>query len=199
MIASLRGEVLSLAPDHAVIECAGVGYQVFASTRTLSHLRRGEQTLVLTSMVVRDTGVKLYGFADDDARQMFTLLQTVSGLGPAIAISADSAYGPGELAAIIGRGDAKALQKIGGVGKRMAERIVVDLKDKVAQFGGGGEPAAAAQPSTSGTATQVVAALKGLGFQEKQATEAADQVLALNPSLDVSGALRAALAVVGKK
>ncbi|MFC2727174.1 MAG: Holliday junction branch migration protein RuvA, partial [Corynebacterium matruchotii] len=134
MIVSLRGTVIDITAHHAVIECAGVGYQVLATPSTLGHLTRGAETFILITMIVREESQTLYGFLDAATRDMFATLQTVSGLGPKLALAAQSVYTTPELAHAITHGDTKTLQKIPGVGKRMAERMVVDLKDKVATY-----------------------------------------------------------------
>ncbi|WP_304324758.1 Holliday junction branch migration protein RuvA [Corynebacterium frankenforstense] len=200
MIASLNGTVVGIELTGAVIECAGVGYFFTATPQTLAGLRRGENARVLTTMVVRDDAVQLYGFTDDSQRSMFALLQTVSGLGPRLALATLSVFEPAEVAAAVGAGDAKTLQRVPGVGKRMAERMIVELKEKVAGYGEAapeGEPAA--PRAESATAAQVTAALTGLGFTDKQAEGAVDAVLAEDADLDTSAALRAALSRLGKK
>ena len=112
MIDSLNGEVLSIGLDHAVIECSGVGYRFLATPLTLGRLTRGEQSRVMTTMVVKDDGVTLYGFGDPEAREMFHKLQTVSGLGPKLALAALSVFDAGELSAHIASGDAKSIQTV---------------------------------------------------------------------------------------
>ncbi|MGZ7496774.1 Holliday junction branch migration protein RuvA [Corynebacterium sp. ZY180755] len=203
MIASLRGTVITISLDSAVIECAGVGYLVKAAPNTLAQLARGEETFILTTMVVKEDSQTLYGFLDDSTREMFALLQTVSGLGPRLALAAQSVYTTQELAGAISSSDAKTLQKIPGVGKRMAERMVVDLKDKVAGYvspGGSTHEVASPQVDLSGhIAEQVIEALTGLGFTEKMAEPAVSQVLSENPDIQTSQALRAALSILGTR
>lgn len=205
MIDSLSGEVIAIGLDHAVIECAGVGYRFLATPPTLATLTRGENTRVMTSMVVKDDGVTLYGFADDDARGMFHRLQTVTGLGPKLALAALAVFSPSELAAHIGAGDSKAIQSIPGVGKKMADRVVLELKDKVAGLypvAGNEAASPAAAPSSVGASfatEQVVEALVGLGFPEKGARTAVDAVIAADPDADSSALLRLALNQLGKK
>lgn len=203
MIASLRGTVITISLDSAVIECAGVGYLIKAAPNTLAQLTRGEETFILTTMVVKEDSQTLYGFLDDSTREMFGLLQTVSGLGPRLALAAQSVYTTEELAGAISSSDAKTLQKIPGVGKRMAERMVVDLKDKVAGYvspGGPTHEAASPQVDLSGhIAEQVIEALTGLGFTEKMAEPAVSQVLSENPDIQTSQALRAALSILGTR
>ncbi|KQB85462.1 Holliday junction branch migration protein RuvA [Corynebacterium oculi] len=204
MIASLRGTVTSVELHGAVIECAGVGYFFRATPATLGTLRRGEEATVMTTLAVKEDTMVLYGFADAASREMFGVLQSVSGLGPRLALAAESVLSPVELAQAIAGGDTKALQRIPGVGKRMAERMVVELKDKVAQFSGqapgDAEGLDLPLPSTAGAhGAQVVEALMGLGFPEKQAQTAVDRVLEQQPDMGTAEALRAALVSLGKK
>lgn len=201
MIDSLHGEVLSIGLDHAVIECAGVGYRFLAAPPTLGRLTRGETRRVLTAMVVKDDGVTLYGFTDTDARTMFHKLQTVSGLGPKLALACLSVFGPGELARHISAGDAKAIQSIPGVGKKMAERIALELKDKIEAFVSTGD-ATVPGPAATGTSLvteQVVEALVGLGFTERAARPAVEAVVTAAPEESSSALLRAALTKLGPK
>lgn len=204
MIDSLHGEVLSIGLDHAVIECSGVGYRFLGAPSTLGRLARGESSRVLTSMVVKDDGVTLYGFADAESREMFHKLQTVSGLGPKLALAALSVFEPGQLSAHIAAGDVKAIQTIPGVGKKMAERIALELKDKVDPFTAAEDTSAASGPSgtTAGgsfVSEQVVEALVGLGFQERTARPVVDALVEAEPGKSASVLLRRALSQLGKK
>ncbi|QPK82468.1 Holliday junction branch migration protein RuvA [Corynebacterium qintianiae] len=206
MIDSLNGEVLSVGLDHAVIECAGVGYRFLAGPPTLARLTRGDTTRVLTSMVAKDDGVTLYGFVDDVARTMFHKLQTVSGLGPKLALACLSVFEPAELAGLITAGDAaaiKRIQTIPGVGKKMAERMALELKDKIDGLYEpleGKAPVAEAAPAGASLASeQVVEALVGLGFAEKTARPVVDVLVEENPSETSSALLRAALTQLGSK
>ena len=196
MIVSLRGTVIDITAHHAVIECAGVGYQVLATPTTLGHLTRGAETFILITMIVREESQTLYGFFDAATRDMFATLQTVSGLGPKLALAAQSVYTTPELAHAITHGDTKTLQKIPGVGKRMAERMVVDLKDKVATYAAPETPTPAV-PHTD-TYEQVLEALASLGFAEKTAEPVLTTVLAADPTLTTPAALRASLNLLGK-
>ncbi len=204
MIDSLHGEVLSIGLDHAVIECAGVGYRFLATPQTLGGLVRGETRRVMTSMVVKDDGVTLYGFGEPDSREMFHRLQTVSGLGPKLAMAALAVFGPAELSTKIAASDAKSIQTIPGVGKKMAERIVLELKDKVEAFlpagdAGTGQAPAAPNVGVSLAAEQVVEALVGLGFPERSSRPVVDALVAENPQEEASALLRRALSELGKK
>lgn len=204
MIDSLHGEVLSIGLDHAVIECSGVGYRFLATPATLGRLTRSEKSRVMTSMVVKDDGITLYGFTDPESREMFHTLQTVSGLGPKLALAALSVFGPGELSAHIASGDAKSIQAIPGVGKKMAERIALELKDKVEAFIPTADPSAPSAPSGGGRAVslaseQVVEALVGLGFQERSARPVVEALVEATPEESSSVLLRQALSQLGKK
>ncbi|WP_297551915.1 Holliday junction branch migration protein RuvA [uncultured Corynebacterium sp.] len=204
MIAALRGEVIHIGLDHGVIDCAGVGYKFLATPKTLGTLRRGEQATVLTNLVVKEDSLTLYGFSADEDREMFHVLQSVSGLGPKLALAALSVMGAGELAAAIGGEDVKALQSIPGVGKRMAQRLALELKDKVAAFTPSGPAAAgsvdtAVAPTGGAVVESVTEALIGLGFTDKGARPVVESAYADNPDADTSSLLRAALAQLGKK
>lgn len=210
MIASLSGEVLSIALDHAVIECVGVGYQFLATPRTLGTLVRGEHARVMTSLAVKEDAMTLYGFTADEDRAMFHQLQVVSGLGPKLALACLSVLEPGEIATAINNGDAKKLQTIPGVGKRMSERMALELKDKVKGFiaqPAGDDASAASQsslPVGSGAMVDtVVEALVGLGFTEKAARPVVEAFVAESEdveTLETATVLRASLAALsGKK
>ena len=202
MIASVRGTVIGIGLDHAVIECAGVGYRVEATPTTLATLRRGEEAFLLTSLVVREDAQILHGFATDEDRGMFHLLQTVTGLGPRLAVACLSVLDAGEISRAISGEDARTLQRIPGVGKRMAERLVLELKDKVAAYA----PAAGdipeqptLTPAAGSVARQVTEALIGLGFSDRVAGPVVDGLLAEQPDLDTAAVLRAALTQLGRK
>ncbi|MGN5994250.1 Holliday junction branch migration protein RuvA [Corynebacterium striatum] len=201
MIASLRGTVLSISLDHAVIECAGVGYKFLATPVTLGTLRRGDEATVLTSMVVKEDSMTLYGFSNDEDRDMFHVLQTVSGLGPKLALAALSVMGPSQLAQAISSGDAKTLQTIPGVGKRMAERLALELRDKVSAFAPqaqSGQEASAAV-AHGPVVDQVVEALVGLGFTDKAARPVVEGIVAEESAAETAVVLRGALAQLGRK
>ena len=196
MIASVRGEVIDIALDHAVFEAAGVGYKVMATPTTLSTLRRGEDARLITAMIVREDSMTLYGFADGAARDLFTTLLGVSGVGPKIALATLAVYDAQALRQALADGDVTALTRVPGIGKRGAERMVLELRDKI-----GAVPGTAGGAGAAGHAVRmpVVEALVGLGFAAKQAEEATDKVLAEDPGATTSSALRAALSMLGKK
>ena len=207
MIASLRGTVIDIGLNAAVLECCGVGYRVIATPRTLARLTRGEDAFILTTLAVKEDSMTLYGFTESSDQEMFTVLQKVSGFGPKLAMTALSVLNAQELASAIANGESKSLQRIPGLGNGVAERLIVELKDKVAAW----QPAEAelefAGTQTSvgeaadfgalGVAEHVVEALVGLGFSDKQAKVTVDRVLAEDPEANSSQTLRAALAKLG--
>ncbi len=174
MIASVRGEVLDIALDHVVIEAAGVGYKVMATPSTLATLHRGGEARLITAMIVREDSMTLYGFADSDARDLFLTLLSVSGVGPKIGLATLAVYDATALRRALADGDVTALTRVPGIGKRGAERMVLELREKV-----GPVAAVAGSPVLNGHAVRgpVVEALVGLGFAVKQAEEACDKVL----------------------
>jgi Holliday junction DNA helicase RuvA len=195
VIASVRGEVLDIALDHVVIEAAGVGYKVMATPATLATLRRGAEARLITAMIVREDSQTLYGFPDSDARGLFSTLLGVSGVGPKIALATLAVYDATALRQALADGDVTALTRVPGIGKRGAERMVLELRDKIGAVSGGAGLAAATGHAVR---TPVVEALVGLGFAAKQAEEATDKVLAGDPDANTQSALRAALSLLGK-
>ena len=198
MIASVRGEVLEVALDHVVIEAAGVGYRVNATPSTLSTLRSGTEARLIIAMIVREDSMTLYGFTDTDTRDLFLTLLSVSGVGPRLAMATLAVHDAGALRQALHDSDVTALTRVPGIGKRSAERMVLELRDKVGAVAAtAGAPAGA---GVNGHAVRgpVVEALVGLGFAPKQAEEATDKVLAADHDATTSGALRAALSLLGK-
>ena len=197
MIASVRGEVLEIALDHVVIEAAGVGYRLNATPATIATLQRGADARLVTAMIVREDSMTLYGFHDTESRDLFGLLQTVSGVGPRLAMATLAVLEPEALRKALAEGNVSALTRVPGIGKRGAERMVVELRDKVEAVPvAPGSPTGA--PAAGPIRDQIVEALVGLGFPLKQAEPATDSVLAADPGADTSRALRAALALLGK-
>ena len=133
MIASVRGEVLVRRPDHVVIESGGVGYRLAVSAETLKLVpARGKQATLHAHLVARDDSLALYGFASEEERDLFLHLTSVAGIGPKVAIAILSGGAPRDLLKAIAAGDAKRFQAAPGVGKRTAERLIVELREKVA-------------------------------------------------------------------
>ena len=198
MISSVRGEVLEIGLDHAVVEVGGVGFAVQATPATLAGLRRGEQSRLATALVVREDSLTLFGFADDEERELFGLLQTVSGIGPRIALATLAVLAPDALRRALVDGDTATITRVPGIGRKGAERLVLELRDKVVAPA----TAPAAVPIASNGANprrdQVVEALVGLGFTAKPAEQAVDGVLAGDAGADASTLLRAALTRLGR-
>jgi holliday junction DNA helicase RuvA len=200
MIASVRGAVLSVGLDSAVLEVGGVGLLVHTTPGTAAGLRRGSEARLATTMVVREESLTLYGFADDDEKVVFEQVQTVSGVGPRLALAMLAVHAPDALRRAVSTGDLAALTKVPGIGKKGAERIVLELRDKIGLPTGAANGAAA--PTTPATAPwrgQVRDALVGLGWSVKQADDAVEVVApGAGDGTDVSGLLRAALRELGR-
>jgi len=197
MIASVRGTVAALGPDGAVVEVGGVGLAVSCSPGTLARLRLGEPARLATSLVVREDSLTLYGFADDDERALFELLQTANGVGPKLAQTMLAVHPPRELRRAIATSDYPSLTQVPGIGRKGAERLIIELRDKV-----GALAAVTAESVATGNGAvrgSVVEALTGLGFAAKQAEQAVDGVLAENGTSDTATVLRKALATLGRK
>jgi holliday junction DNA helicase RuvA len=193
MISSVRGEVLEVALDHVVIEAAGVGYRINATPSTLATLRQGSEARLITAMIVREDSQTLYGFPDGETRDLFLTLLSVSGVGPRLAMATLAVHDAAALRQALADGDVAALTRVPGIGKRGAERMVLELRDKIGAV-------AAPAPAINGHSVRghVVEALVGLGFAAKQAEEATANVLAGDHDATTSGALRAALSLLGK-
>jgi Holliday junction DNA helicase RuvA len=138
MIASVRGTVITRRPDAVVVECAGVGYRLAVSAHTLQKVAAaGEETFLHSHLIMRDDGMHLFGFATEDERDLFLLLLGVQGVGPKVALAVLSGGTTGELLNAIAAGDAKRFQAVPGIGKRTAERVIVELREKVGERGEG--------------------------------------------------------------
>lgn len=198
MIASIRGTVVEIGLDRCVVETGGVGVLVHATPAALAGLRRGTEGSLHTELVVREDSLTLFGFDSAEARGLFTTVQTVSGVGPRLALAILATLEPEELVRALGTGDVKALTRVPGVGKRTAERMALELKDKVGPVhpaGGEAGSAAAGGPAS----TEVAEALEGLGFSAAEAEKTATAVLASDPGLDAPAALRLALKSLGRR
>lgn len=197
MISSVRGEVLSVGLDHVVVEVGGVGFAVQATPATLSTLRRGEEVRLHTALIVREDSLTLFGFADADARELFGLLQTVSGIGPRLALATLAVLEPDKLRAALVEGNITVLTQVPGIGRKGAERLSLELRDKVTALGAPGDVPAVTAPGA--LRSEVVEALAGLGFPAKQAEQAVDKVLAEGDGHTTAGVLRSALTALGRK
>lgn len=194
MIAYVRGPVAAVGATTAIVEVGGLGLELQCAPSTLAELRVGHQATLAASLVVREDSLTLYGFADDDARSVFEILQTVTGVGPRLAQAMLAVFEPDELRRAVATEDLTALQKVPGIGRKGAQRLVLELKDRLGAPGSepaGGGAAAHAGPPWAG---QVHAALVGLGWAPRDAEAAVATVADTLPDdTDVAGALRAAL------
>lgn len=196
MIAFVRGRVASIGITSAVVEVGGIGIDVQCAPNTIADLRVGAEAMLPTSMVVREDSMTLYGFATDDEKQMFELVQTASGVGPKVAQAMLAVLSPDTIRQAIGSEDAKTLTQVPGIGQKGAQRIILELKDRVGV-------ATTAQPAAGQQAGawqgQVHAALVGLGWSAKEAEKA---VAAVTPeagsSPDIAVLLRSALRTLSK-
>lgn len=195
MIASVCGKVTEIGLDHAVVEVGGVGLEVRTTPATLATLRRGDEARLATSLVVREDSLTLFGFGDNEARQLFGLLLTVSGIGPRLALATLAVLEPDALRAALAEGNITALTQVPGIGRKGAERLVIELRDKVGALPTATGPAGG---GSAGVRSAVVEALLGLGFAVKQAEQTVDAVLAENGVADTSGVLRKALTALGR-
>lgn len=202
MIASLAGTVAQVALDRAVLDVQGVGYLVHAAPATLAGLRPGEPARLQTTLVVREDSMTIYGFADADERDVFETAQSVSGVGPRIALAMLAVLTPDALRRAIAAEDTASLRRVPGIGAKSAQRIVLELTGKLGEPGGDGAPAVVA--AAADARGQVVDALTGLGWSSKVAEDAVAKVLAdagtdAVDQADVPGTLRAALRRLGPR
>ena len=212
MIASLRGRVAAVSPDGAVVEVGGIGLSVQCTPGTIARLQVGESARLATSLVVREDSLTLYGFADDDERQLFELLQTANGVGPRLAQAVLAIHPPREVRRAVSMADVKALMQVPGIGKKGAERLILELRDRLGvtttdtQLDGGA--AGTGLPAVTPVAPwrdQLAAALVGLGWSGREADAAivelaplADEQVAATGSVEVAVLLRQALRLLGR-
>jgi holliday junction DNA helicase RuvA len=208
VIAHLRGTVAAVAPDGAVIEVGGVGMRVQCTPGTLAMLRPGEPALVATSLVVREDSLTLFGFGSEDERNVFELLQTASGVGPRLALAMLAVHSPNALRRAVSSEDLAALTMVPGIGKKGAERIVLELRDRLGPPGEtgatggwpGGRP-----PQVPQWRDQVQSGLVNLGWAARDADQAIAALeedgtigAANGEAVDVAAVLRAALRKLSK-
>ncbi|MBA2389350.1 MAG: Holliday junction branch migration protein RuvA [Geodermatophilaceae bacterium] len=204
MIAGLRGPVLALGPDGAVIELGGLAVSVQCTPGTLARLRIGDIGRLSTSLVVREDSLTLYGFADDDEREMFELLQTANGVGPRLAQAMLAIHPPREIRRAVVTADVLTLTRVPGVGKKGAEKLIVELRDRIGSLSDD-VPGTTAGPITPSAPwrDQLRQALVGLGWTAREAEEA---VTAVEPeaavdvgSIELAVLLRSALRMLGNR
>ena len=202
MIASVRGRVAAVSPDGAVVEVGGVGLALVCTPTTIPNLRVGEEARLATSLIVREDSLTLYGFESDDAKSLFELLQTASGVGPRLAQAVLAVHTPDAVRKAIANADTAALTRVPGIGKKGAERLVLELRDRIGSVAAsaGGENLSLPVAGIS-WADQVRQALVGLGWTAGQADQAVGVVTSeLNgePAPGVPVLLKRAIQVLGR-
>jgi Holliday junction DNA helicase RuvA len=200
VISHLRGTVAGVAPDGAVIEIGGVGFSVQCTPGTLATLRPGEAAQVSTCLIVREDSLTLYGFGSDDERNVFELLQTASGVGPRLALAMLAVHSPDGLRRAVTTGDLTALTMVPGIGKKGAQRIVLELKDRLGAPGDVPAEALRGPAAAPSWREQAQSGLVNLGWPARDAEQAVQAVAAdleaegVPPeSADVATVLRAAM------
>ena len=211
MIASVSGRVAAVSPDGAVVEVGGIGLAVQCTPGTIARLQVGEQARLSTSLIVREDSLTLYGFADDDERSLFELLQTANGVGPRLAQAVLAIHPPREVRRAVSTADVKALMQVPGIGKKGAERLILELRDRLGSTTTDTSldgPVAPGLPSVTPVAPwrdQLTSALVGLGWSVKEADGAvaqlaptADEQIAATGGVEVAVLLRQALQLLGR-
>jgi Holliday junction DNA helicase RuvA len=201
VIASVSGPVLHVGPTSAVIEVGGLGILALCSPNTVAELRVGERTTLATALIVREDSLTLYGFATADEREFFELLLTATGVGPKLAQAALAVLTPDELRAAIASENLVQLCKVPGIGRKGAQRIVIELKDKInaVALPGDRTPTAA---TPSAWRDQVAQGLQGLGWSARDAEAACSDVeplVAADPQVGVAVLMRAALQSLARR
>jgi holliday junction DNA helicase RuvA len=193
MIAAVRGEVMVRRPDHVVIDAGGVGYRLAVSAETLKAVpASGSEAFLHAELIAREDSLALYGFSSEEERDLFRLLISVSGVGPKVAIATLSGGSPRVLLRAIAAGDAKRFQAVPGIGKRTAERIIVELREKVA---GALEEEVATDATESGDARSLARdGLVNLGYAPLEAEQLLGGLEGEDPQELVAAALRKAAA-----
>ena len=172
MISLLNGVVRSLTSDKTILEVGGVGYSISITTQTSNSLSIGAPVTLFTSLVVREDSLTLFGFSDDESRQLFELVQTVSGIGPKVALSILNSLTPDQLARSVATEDVSAIEKVPGIGRKGAQRLILELQGKISV--GSGHQKISHQPAWR---EQLVSALISLGFSAKDSDVAISTVV----------------------
>lgn len=197
MISILRGTVASVGLDHIDLVVGGIGFRVHVTPAFAQGAKRDQEMTVFTSMIVREDSMTLYGFDSVDGRDVFTKLLSVSGIGPKIALAALAVLHPDDLRRAVRDQDLAALQRIPGVGKKSAQRMALEIGDKLGAPAAlpGAQAGLAPAPTEDAVASEVRAALVGLGWSEAQAAKAIEKLA--GSGLGASDMLRAALVTLG--
>jgi Holliday junction DNA helicase RuvA len=190
LIASVRGQVLVRRPDHVVVEASGVGYRLAVSANSMRTVPAvGAEVLLHTHLILRDDGMHLYGFASEDERELFLLLTQVQSVGPKVAMAVLSGGTPRDLMNAIASADAARFQAVPGIGKRTAERIIVELREKVAGRTGMDDDIVITRSDDPRTLARE--GLVGLGYSAQEADTLLDKTSGDTPEDLIAGALRA--------
>ena len=190
MVTHLKGKLVEKNPTHVVIECSGVGYFVNISLHTYSKIGDSESIMLFTHLQVKEDSHTLYGFAEKSEREIFRLLLSVSGIGSSTARTMLSSLSPGQVRDAIALGDVPTIQGIKGIGAKTAQRVILDLKDKILKIYDIDEVSAT---SNNTNKDEALSALEVLGFVRKQAEKVVDKVLGQDPSLSVENIIKLAL------
>jgi Holliday junction DNA helicase RuvA len=174
MISLITGAVRSISADKVIVEVGGVGLSLSITSQTSSQLHLGASAQLFTSLIVREDSLTLFGFLDEQSRNTFELLQTVSGIGPKVALAVMGSHSAESLAKAIAQEDIKAIEKVPGIGRKGAQRLILELKGKLTDFGS----ASAAQVHQPIWREQLVSALISLGFSSKESDNSINEVLA---------------------
>ncbi len=193
MIDSITGRIVRVRADHLVIETGGIAYRVFCPTRALADLHRGEEAVVYVHLILRDDGIKLYGFPTEVERELFRALLPVGQIGPKLALQLLSALPPGALVGAIASGDVERLTAVKGIGRKTAQRIVVELRDKLG--GEFGEEINLAPLSQKEALALRALTSKSLGFSPREARQALERLR--GEDLPVEELVRRALEIIG--
>ena len=199
MIAFVRGQVAAVSLNSAVVEVGGVGLELMCTPNTLATLRPGAQAALPTSMVVREDSLTLFGFLDDDEKSCFELLQTASGVGPKLAQAMLAVLPPDDLRRAVTSEDVPTLTRVPGIGQKGAQRIILELKDRLGAPVGSGAARIGRTPGGAPWRDQVHQGLMGLGWSVKEAEKAVENVAdEAGDQPDVGALLRAALRSLSK-
>jgi Holliday junction DNA helicase RuvA len=190
MITHLKGKLVEKNPTHVVIECAGVGYFVNISLHTYSRIGTSENIQLYTHLQIKEDSHTLFGFSEQSERQIFRLLLSVSGIGSSTARTMLSSLSPGQVRDAIASGDVHTIQSIKGIGAKTAQRVILDLRDKILKVYDIDE--VSANPNNT-TKDEALSALEVLGFVRKQAELAVTKVLNQDPALSVEDVIKLSL------
>jgi Holliday junction DNA helicase RuvA len=187
MIAFVAGRVAAIAPDSVVVEVGGFGIQVYCAPTTISRVRVGDSARFATSLVVREDSLTLFGFADDDERMVFELLQTATGVGPRLAQAMLGVHPPAALRRAVLTDDFATLSLVPGIGRKTAQRIVLELKDKLAGASLADDVVVLPSGDTASWRASVHGALLGLGYSTREADDAVLAIAGDADAMTVSG------------